>query len=594
MSVQHTPEERRAAVQVSVTEDHQEAWVQVYEGYAPSAEDYREALSNAGVLSGIDEAALVAAERDVPVYNPVCLARGALPVEGTNAEVEFLFATLKSPFIVPDDPDAPIAIDFRESKVLQHVGHGDVLARKTPATPGSNGFTVFGVSLPARSGSDMVFVAATNTAYSDDRTAIIAKISGVPALEKGNKISVQAVLQAKNVDYSSGNIHHIGSVKIDGDVLPGFRVEATGNIEVGGTVEGANLLAGGMVLIKGGIRNQTTIEAVGDVFVKFVDSESSVKSQGSIQVALDSIQSKLDALECIVIGGQVSGGQAKAGVSIEANAAGSSREIATRVEVLRNATEAVLVQARDDLQRIEAAATQPMRTQASAPMSMMPGGKRPLAPAPQRPGIGMPPRMIAAPASRPVGTSIAPRPGVPPIVPRPPAGLAPNLRLPKPPGALGAPSMMPRPGTVGAPATPSMMPRPGALGVRPALPSAAPGAGSKPPAQALAPAIRLAAPGLPTIPQSAGQMRRVVHDQVRHEWDVLAARRLVDYLVAELAHPNPLRGRVLIRGEVQPGTTIAIHRMTLDVSSKVQGRVYFAGEGGYVKEAIASMGHLGS
>jgi hypothetical protein len=34
--------------------------------------------------------------------------------------------------------------------------------------------------------------------------------------------------------------------------------------------------------------------------------------------------------------------------------------------------------------------------------------------------------------------------------------------------------------------------------------------------------------------------------------------------------------------------------MTLDVSSKVQGRVYFAGEGGYVKEAIAAMGHLGS
>jgi hypothetical protein len=276
----------------------------------------------------------------------------------------------------------------------------------------------------------------------------------------------------------------------------------------------------------------------------------------------------------------MSGGQAKAGVSIEANAAGSSREIATRLEVLRNATEAALLQSKDELQRLEAAATQPMRTQAAGPMSMMPGGKKPIgAPGAARPSIAAPPRVIAPPAARPVGAAPA-RPGLPAIVPRPPSGLAPNLRLPKPPGAPAAPA--PPPGG-------SLVPRPGSLVGRPPMPGAAATAsGSKPPV----PAVRLAAPALPTVPQTAGAMRRQVQDQVRHEWDVLAARRLVDYLTVEVSHPNPVRGRVLIRGEIHPGTTVGIHRMNLDVNSKVQGRVYFAGDG-YVKEAIAAMGHLG-
>jgi hypothetical protein len=580
VSTQHTPEERRAAISLSVTEDHMQAWVQVVEGFVPSAEDYREALNAAGIVAGIDESALVAMEANPPVYEAVCAAQGAHPTDGTNAEVEFLFATLKSPFVVPDDPDAPIAIDFKESKVLQHVGAGDVLARKTPATPGTSGFTVFGASLPAKSGTDVAFVAATNTAYSDDRTAILAKISGVPSLEKGNKVAVQAVLQAKNVDYASGNIHHIGSVKIEGDVLPGFRVEATGNIEVGGTVEGASLLAGGMVLIKGGIRNHANVEAVGDVFVKFVDSESSVKSQGSIQVAVDCIQSKLDAVECIVVGGQMSGGQAKAGVSIEAASAGSPREIPTRFEVLRNVSEGALLHAKDELARLEASATMPMRTQAAPPGSSLMPGKKPIG-APARPPIGGPPRVLAPPAARIVPPGGAPRPGPPPIVPRPPAGLAPNLRLPKPPQPAGSPSMPPRPG--------ALLPKPSM-----AAPAGA-GAPGRPPV----PGLRLPSPvgvapagGPGAAPQTAGQMRRQVQDQVRHEWDVLSARRLVEYLTAEVGHPNVMRGRVLIRGEIHPGTTVGIHRMALDVSSKSLGRVYFAGDG-FVKEAIAAMGHLG-
>lgn len=578
MTAQHTPEERRAAIQLSVTEDHMEAWAQVYEGFAPSGEDYREALAAAGIVCGLDEAAMATLEASPPVYEPARIASGLAAVDGTNAEVEFLFATLKSPFVVPDDPDAPIAIDFKESKVLQHVGAGDVLARKSPATPGAAGFTVFGATLPARAGADVHFAAGVNTAYSDDRTAILARISGVPALEKGNKVSVQAIFQTKNVDYASGNIHHIGSVKIDGDVLPGFRVEATGNIEVSGTVEGASLVAGGMVLIKGGIRNHAAVEAVGDVFVKFVDSESSVKSQGSIQVALDSIQSKLEALECIVVGGQMSGGHAKSGLSIEAGSAGSAREIATRLEVLRNVSEGALIQAKEEVSRLEAAALQPMRTQAVGPASMMPG-KKPLAPVPQRPSIAGPPRVIAPPAARPVGTSLAPRPGgLPPIVQRPPAGLAPNLRLPKPPGAL-------QPAAQGG----SLAPRPGSL-----LPKPSP---SAPAGKPVLPALKAPTPmvgvlGSPQI-QTAGAMRRQAQDQVRHEWDILSARRLVDYLAAEVGHPNVMRGRVLIRGEINPGTTIGIHRMALDVNSTVVGRVYFAGEG-FVKEAIAAMGHLGA
>ncbi len=572
MTTQHTPEERRGAIGLSVTDDHMEAWVQVQDGFEPSGEDYREALHAAGIIEGIDEDALAGAEANPPVYEGVVLARGRLPVAGRQAEVEFLFATLKSPFVAPDDLDAPLAIDFRESKVLQHVGAGDVLARKRPASVGVSGATVFGAELPASGGGDTVFLASTNCTYSDDRTAILAKISGVPILEKGNKVSVQAVLQAKNVDYSSGNLHHIGSVKIDGDVLPGFRIEATGNIDVGGTVEGASLLAGGMVLIRGGIRNRATVEAVGDVFVKFVDSESSVKSQSSIHVALDCIQSRLDASECIVVGGQISGGHAKSGLLIEARGVGSMREVATRVEILRVVGDAALVQAREELARLEAAATQPMRSQGSAGPSVVPGGRTSVAAGGARPSMVAPPRLIAPPAMRPVGTSLLPRPNMPAIMPRPPTGLGAPLRLPKPP-----------------PPGASLLPRAGVLLAKPTVTASDTPGATKP--ESLG--ARLGLPSVASAPQTASQMRRAVQEQVRHEWDVLASRRVVDYLVTELANTNTTRGRVVVRGNVHAGTTVAIHHMVQEVHSPVQGRVYFAGEG-YVKEAIVAMAHLGT
>ena len=68
-------------------------------------------------------------------------------------------------------------------------------------------------------------------------------ISGHVILEN-DKIFVSNVLELVNVDNSTGDIDYEGDVVVNGNVLAGFTVKATGDITVSGIVEGATVIAG--------------------------------------------------------------------------------------------------------------------------------------------------------------------------------------------------------------------------------------------------------------------------------------------------------------------------------------------------------------
>lgn len=117
--------------------------------------------------------------------------------------------------------------------------------RRIPATPGQLGCNVRGESIEPQPGCDRAFSDQLIGAYvdKDDANLLRAVFSGQPVCS-ANGVNIEHVLHLRNVNMATGNIAFDGTVQIDGEVLPGMKVNATGDIIVGDVVDGAILTRG--------------------------------------------------------------------------------------------------------------------------------------------------------------------------------------------------------------------------------------------------------------------------------------------------------------------------------------------------------------
>ena len=70
-----------------------------------------------------------------------------------------------------------------------------------------------------------------NTKLIENENKIVSLIDG-NAFILGGYVHVEPLVTVNNVDYSTGNIHFDGSVLVKGTIADGFKVEATGTVEV--------------------------------------------------------------------------------------------------------------------------------------------------------------------------------------------------------------------------------------------------------------------------------------------------------------------------------------------------------------------------
>jgi uncharacterized protein (DUF342 family) len=116
---------------------------------------------------------------------------------------------------------------------------------------------------------------------------------------------------------ASGNISFDGTISIAGEVLPGMKVHATGDIMVGDVVDGAELEAGGDIRVAAGIIAKSRVQAGGSVSARFVEG-SQVFAGTTIAIDDSALQSELQANNQIVVGlkspqrGRLAGGSARA------------------------------------------------------------------------------------------------------------------------------------------------------------------------------------------------------------------------------------------------------------------------------------------
>ncbi len=307
-------------------------------GQAASIDDVIQALARAGVVHGVDLDALQEACAAGQVSQRT-VAAGTPPVAGVDARFDPLLHEIsdRTPKVNADG-----LIDYREHGGICLVEPGTPLMRRTPATPGVAGRTITALAVAPVPGKDLPFAETLHGAQpsAGDPNVLCAAIQGQPVLVPQG-VQVEPVLRVAEVNLASGNIYFDGSVQVEGDVLHSMKVQATGDVSVGGTVEGAQITCGGNLLVAGGIIAQAQVQSQSGVTARFVQA-SQVQAGNALvlhDMALDAV---LQAGTDIVVGekvpqrGKLVGGSATAMLRVKVPTLGSSKAGPTRVCVGAN------------------------------------------------------------------------------------------------------------------------------------------------------------------------------------------------------------------------------------------------------------------
>jgi len=348
-------EARDASATVEISTDRMSAYLSVTPpcgGNRVTRDDIARVLAQKQVVSGVlDEnigAVLTSGEASKQL-----IAQGREAVNGEDGRLQCLVTMAKDHH--PHFNEQNVA-NYRDLGGVATVRQGERLMQRIPATLGQGGENVLGQAIPAKPGKDMMFAAHLAGVVNDPENpdVLLAETAGQPVLVK-NGITVEPVVVMRAIDLTTGNLAFDGSINVLGDVREGMTVKATGDIHVGGTVEAATLIAGGDVVIKGGIighapareqpgaktPNIASVRCGGACSALFIEN-TNVEAGDSILVDQFVMQSELAALNQVVVGrpgtgsGRIIGGLIEATLLVQAGIIGSDAGIHTRVMVGSN------------------------------------------------------------------------------------------------------------------------------------------------------------------------------------------------------------------------------------------------------------------
>lgn len=327
-------------VEISLSDDKLQAYLQ----FKNSEDDLsftlaqlEEVLNSYHISHGIDNDMLNAIVREPRAFflNKTVIAHGTPPVSGQDGYVHLLHD-------LSEDSKKPMElesgkVDFREVTTINNVRKGQLLAQRVFATQGIAGRAVTGEELAARDGKEARLKIGKNVVADPEQKAIYAAIDGMICKTDRDKINVFPIFEVNgDLDYNIGNIDFVGSVVIRGNVLSGFKVKASGDIRITGSVEGADLEAGGSIEISAGIlgHNKGSIRAGSRVKSSFI--QDATVSADEVLVTQSIMHSNVRAAKQVVCRGTkglIVGGVIQAGEIVVARTIGNSMSTATVIEV---------------------------------------------------------------------------------------------------------------------------------------------------------------------------------------------------------------------------------------------------------------------
>ena len=326
----------RECYKLRIGPDKMQAFAKFYAasegGENMTAEEMIKDLALRGIKCGIRTEAIAGFFAKRNYLEEILVAEGRAPVQGKNAFIEYKFNTDKraKPTLNEDG-----SVDFFHLNILNHCNKGEVLAVLHPEVPGEPGEDLAGNKIFPAEVRKETLKFGHNIEISEDRTVLTAQVDGHVELVEGS-VFVSNELMVENVDNSTGNIDYEGNVQISGNVATNFQVKAKGDIVVKGVVEGAQLTAGGNIIIARGMNGmgRGVLKAAGNIVAKFLEN---VTAEAEGYVASESIlHSRVTAGGEVNVDGRrgfITGGKVSATGSIHVKTLGSEMGADTIVEV---------------------------------------------------------------------------------------------------------------------------------------------------------------------------------------------------------------------------------------------------------------------
>ncbi|MDO9046962.1 MAG: FapA family protein [Methylobacter sp.] len=318
-----------------------------YGGAPVTLEQIRQSLKEKGIVSGLITIAEIEAVLKEGQATDYLIAQGTPAVPGLDTQFHSLVPEMQERR--PQINERGIA-DFRDLGNLILVKQGDPLMRRTLATEGKKGKNILGQILIPKPSQNTPFTSELKGSMfdPDDNDLLLSAIIGQPLLIP-NGVMVSPTITVPQVNISSGNLSFDGTINILGDVMEGMKVYALNDIFVGGTVEAAEMEAGGNISIKGGVIGNSDssgastlsmggkISCKGSVSARFAKYVS-IEAGTSIVIEEYSMNNQLTAMNQILVGkpggkkGLIIGGSARAMMLIQAVSIGSDAGIKTYIQ----------------------------------------------------------------------------------------------------------------------------------------------------------------------------------------------------------------------------------------------------------------------
>ncbi|MEI2355024.1 DUF342 domain-containing protein [Mesobacillus zeae] len=298
------------SVKVTVSKDGHTASISIapmQDGQVISRRVIEELLKEEKIVYGIKYDVLEEIVKDAGAAAfQIKVAEGVRPVNGRDA---YLRSEVKTAAKEKDEK-----LNFRDVLNIPSVRMGQALATIVPAEKGKDGIDVAGRPIPAKQGKPLRVRPGKNVAEKNGK--FYSLIDGKVSITH-KSISVNPVYEVRgDLDLRTGNIDFPGSIQIKGDVPAGYELIAGGDIIILGTVEGANLKAGGSVIVSGGVASghKGRIEAEGNVQAAYLN-QADVAAGGNILIKTSILNSQtvaggnIDCSRGTVIGGMLAAGK---------------------------------------------------------------------------------------------------------------------------------------------------------------------------------------------------------------------------------------------------------------------------------------------
>ncbi|OHD15956.1 MAG: hypothetical protein A2086_03720 [Spirochaetes bacterium GWD1_27_9] len=327
----------RAVIDVKISDDKMSAFVNIQkpkkEGSELTKNDILQELELSNIKYGINEKIIDEIIEKNLFEMDIKVAEGLIPIDEKKSIIKFNFDTNPGkPFLI----DEYGRINLKELNFIQNKAKEDVLAEIMPPIDGREGINLFGETIPYKKIENQNIKIGQNTVLSEDSLKIISLIDGNVYL-KNNTISVEPHLTLKNVDYETGNIDFNGSITIEGTILDGFTVKATGIIQINQSVGRVIIESEKDVILKAGINGNTEGKIIckGDVYARFIEG-ANITCEGNIFAEEAIMNSNLKVNKNVILVGkraEIIGGESIIGRSLRCKKLGNISGIKTKISV---------------------------------------------------------------------------------------------------------------------------------------------------------------------------------------------------------------------------------------------------------------------